>query len=165
MDPAPSAPPYDDVIPAVTATPVDASTSPLAKVVTTTIYNDGRQVTVANFQQPGSSTATAAGTAPGTTPAVAASNCVPGVLRRDLGDRPAMITCGHCNHTCKTRTISTFGACTFISSIVLIFCFLPLFWIPFICPSNIIVVIAEDSSANRMPNAAAKIHPSQVEFS
>lgn len=131
-DPAPSAPPLDDDIPVVTATAVAVSASPIAKVVTTTIHEDGRQVTVTNFQ-PG--TTAPAGTAPAAAPAVAASTCERGILRRDLGDRPAMITCGHCNHTGKTRTIGTFGACTFISTIVLIFCFFPLFWLPFVCPS------------------------------
>ena len=142
MGQPPSAPPCDEEyspIPVVTATAFDVSATPVAKVVTTT-YEDGRQVTVTEFQQPGMSTAAgpaAAPLPPALAPAAApgAKFCERGILRRDLGARPVMITCGHCNHTGKTKANSSLGACTFISTFALIFLFFPLFWLPFVCPS------------------------------
>ena len=143
MGQPPSAPPCDEEnypIPVVTATAFDVSAAPAAKVVTTT-YEDGRQVTVTEFQQPGSSagTAPAAAPAPAAIPAPSPSQgakiCERGILRRDLGARPVMVKCGHCNHTGITKANSSLGACTFISAFALIFLFLPLFWLPFVCPS------------------------------
>jgi len=142
MGQPPTAPPCNEEyssIPVVTATAFDVSATPVAKVVTTT-YEDGRQVTVTEFQQPGMSTAAgpaAAPLPPAPAPAAApgAKFCERGILRRDLGARPVMITCGHCNHTGKTKANSSPGACTFISTFALIFLFLPLFWLPFVCPS------------------------------
>ena len=138
----PSAPPCNEEyssIPVVTATAFDVSATPVVKVVTTT-YDDGRQVTVTEFQQPGMSTAAGPAAAPlPSAPAPAAAPgaffCERGILRRDLGSRPVMITCRHCNHTGITETNSSHGACTFISTFALVFLFFPLFWLPFICPS------------------------------
>jgi len=137
---SPSAPPCDEEyssIPVVTATAFDVSATPVAKVVTTT-YEDGRQVTVTEFQ-PGMSTA--AGPAAAPLPPAPAPAAAPGailcervILRRDLGARPVMLTCGHCHHTGITNTTSSLGACAFISTFALIFWFFPLFWLPFVCP-------------------------------
>ena len=145
----PSAPPCDEEyysIPVVTATAIDVSASPMTKVVTTT-YEDGRQVTMTEFQQPGMSTAAGPAaaplpTAPGPAAAPGAIFCERGILRRDervilrrdLGDRPVMLTCGHCHHTGITNTTNSLGACAFTSTFALIFLFFPLFWLPFVCP-------------------------------
>jgi hypothetical protein len=118
--PGASAPSRDDEAPMVT----DVSPSPIAKVVTTAIHENGlghkfpttpihengRQVRVTNFPIP-----------PGTRRALlalTATYCAPGILRRDLGDQPAMITCGHCYHTGRTMTVSsTFGVTYIIMNV------------------------------------------------
>jgi hypothetical protein len=153
MAPPPSAPPCDEEdcsIPVVTATAVNASVAPVARIVTTT-YDDGRQVTVTEFQQPG--TSTTVGTAPAAAAAAGAKFCERGILRRDLGARPAVIICGHCNHTGKTKTICSLGSCTFISIFLLILCCLPFFWIPLVCPSvsvsNFIIFVWNRRSLTR----------------
>jgi hypothetical protein len=138
---SPSAPTCDEEyysVPVVTATAFDVSATPVAKVVTTT-YEDGRQVTVTEFQQPGMSTA--AGPAAAPLPPALAPAAAPGavlcervILRRDLGARPVMLTCGHCHHTGITNTTSSLGACAIISTFALMCWFCPLFWLPFVCP-------------------------------
>jgi hypothetical protein len=75
----------------------------------------------------------AAAAAAGVAPSVAVSQYHP--PRLDLGARPTKITCPYCNQTDITRTRSQFGICTIISVVVLVICFFPLFWVPFICPS------------------------------
>lgn len=137
-DAHPSAPPLNDVennigsIPVVQAIPGPSSAhvaipaGMVAKSVTTT-YSDGRQETVTEFQNPGPSPVT------GMVPPVTVSQHHP--PRLDLGARPIKVTCPYCNQTDVTRTRSQFGVCTIISVVVLLFCFFPLFWVPFICPS------------------------------
>eukprot|EP01082_Thalassiosira_pseudonana_P007483 g6758.t1 g6758 contig23:1157494-1158162(-) len=99
---------------------VAVPTGTVAKTVTTT-YADGRQVTVTEYEHPGSSAT-----------ATAAQSFAP---RHDLGATPVSITCPYCSHTGNTRTLSQCGDCTWISVIILLlFCF-PFFWVPFVCPS------------------------------
>jgi hypothetical protein len=145
----PSAPPLNDVennigsIPVVQATPdprlahVAIPAGMVAKSVTTT-YSDGRQETVTEFVNPGASTfpcavPTSSAPAPAPAPSVTVSQYHP--PRMDLGARPIKITCPYCNQTDVTKTRSQFGVCTIISVVVLLICFFPLFWVPFICPS------------------------------
>lgn len=139
-DARPSAPPLNDVennvssIPVVQAMPGPSSAhvaipaGMVAKSVTTT-FSDGRQETVTEFHPIASPVAAATGAAP----SVAVSQYHP--PRLDLGARPTKVTCPYCNQTDITRTRSQFGICTIISVVVLVICFFPLFWVPFICPS------------------------------
>lgn len=151
----------EEDIPVVTATPITStatSTTPAVGRIVTTTYEDGRQETVTEYQQPGNAGAvsTTANTTNVSEPVSALSalapapvtaaarpvmvaagvlHCEPGVLRSDLGARSVMIMCGHCHHTGKTKLTQQIGSCTFISIILLLFLVFPLFWIPFICPS------------------------------
>ena len=144
----PSAPSLNDVennigsIPVVQATPDPRSShvaipaipaGMVAKSITTT-YSDGRQETITELVNPGASTITGAvPTSPTPAASVTVSQYHP--PRVDLGARPIKITCPYCNQTEVTKTRSQFGVCTIISVVVLVICFFPLFWVPFICPS------------------------------
>lgn len=118
----------------------------VAKSVTTT-YPDGR-TTVTEYapmnQGPTVSRASAPVAAsmarPGDGEGVAAA--APAVNqstypRRDLGTRPATVTCPYCRHTGKTRIDHIVcGESSWMSIAVVspCICCWPLFWIPFICP-------------------------------
>mmetsp|Transcript_5656 Transcript_5656/g.13114 ORF Transcript_5656/g.13114 Transcript_5656/m.13114 type:complete len:208 (-) Transcript_5656:411-1034(-) len=118
----------------------------VAKSVTTT-YPDGR-TTVTEYapmnQGPTVSRASAPVAAsmarPGDGEGVAAA--APAVNqstypRRDLGTRPATVTCPYCRHTGKTRIDRIVcGESSWMSIAVVspCICCWPLFWIPFICP-------------------------------
>jgi hypothetical protein len=69
-----------------------------------------------------------------TATAIDATLCERGILRSDLGNKPVMVKCGHCNHTGMTKTTSQMGACTFGSAFALLFLFFPLVWLPFVLP-------------------------------
>ena len=69
-----------------------------------------------------------------TATAIDTTLCERGILRSDLGNKPVMVKCGHCNHTGMTKTTSQMGACTFGSAFALLFLFFPLVWLPFVLP-------------------------------
>ena len=136
----------------------------VAKSVTTT-YPDGRTVTVTEYvpldQVPEGAAVSQAPVAasmarPGERAAPAVNQSAYHPPRRDLGTRPATVTCPYCQHTGKTRINHNCGDCSecfdhqpawvrrfhltfllqaWISIILLLLCCFPLFWIPLICPS------------------------------
>ncbi|KAL3811401.1 hypothetical protein ACHAXA_000480, partial [Cyclostephanos tholiformis] len=77
-------------------------------------------------------------------PAAKATPCERGIIRSDLGVKPIMIKCGHCNQTGMTKTKGSFGACSFGSAFA------------FVKTPNILVAIAENSSVNRMRSVVYK---------
>mmetsp|Transcript_38370 Transcript_38370/g.91868 ORF Transcript_38370/g.91868 Transcript_38370/m.91868 type:complete len:210 (+) Transcript_38370:184-813(+) len=115
----------------------------VAKSVTTT-YPDGRAVTVTEFvpidQVPAGQAVTHAPVATsmarpgeGANAAPAANQSTHHPPRRDLGTRPASVTCPYCQHTGKTRINHNCGDCAWIAVILLLLFCWPLFWLPLVC--------------------------------
>lgn len=155
IDAAPSAPPISELdfattssfdIPTATAVPVSSSTTsepprPQASAAvpsgvvkkTTTTYADGRQVTVTEYvsstSEPTPSMSAGAVSAP------AANSPQFFVPRNDLGHSSVSMKCPYCSHTGSTKLTKSFGDCTWISVIIMLIVFIPLFWVPFVFPS------------------------------
>ena len=102
--------------------PVSCPPGMVAKSVTTS-YPDGRSVTVTEFvpmdQVPagqavshGPVAASAARPGAGASAAPAANPSGHHPPRRDLGTRPATVTCPYCQHTGRTRTNHNCGDCS-----------------------------------------------------
>ncbi len=153
-DATPSAPPMSEVdfsnsqseIPIAKAVPFTSSIAsdpprqPASSAVpsgavkrTVTTYTDGRQVTVTEYV---SSTSEATPpTSTGPVSAMTANSPQFFVPRRDLGHTSVSMKCPYCSHTGSTKLTKSFGDCTWISVIIMLIVFIPLFWVPFVFPS------------------------------